>query len=456
MISNRQKHLSSIGKGLVAVAFSFALLHAGNAYAQGPAISSLLPASTNAGGNAFTLIVSGTGFVSNSVVQWNGSTRATSFFSSSTLEAAITADDIASPGFYSVAVVNPGGLTSNALTFTVKGNTPTITSVSPSTIVTGGPSFKLTVRGTGFSNTSVVNWNSSPRATAFVDGSTLTATILASDIAQNGSATITVTDPASGEIASNVVRVTIGALALYFPQVAVGGGYSTVFTVFNTVITAVPCNLVLTDQGGNPFVTNIASAAVGLASPAPDDRVEAVGSTLSFFLQPGTIKTITVTPLNPSDPAKNGWARIEYQTGYIYGVSTYKYRPAGTLITSVGVLSSPLIGYGTIPIDNDDSQARYTGFALANPNSDSVNVRLITLDQSGNVADNIAPPQLNPLGPNQQVAVYLHQLVSRLTFKGTLILYVTNGKQLSMTALVQEQGVFSAIPVVPDKVAYVP
>jgi len=145
-------------------------------------------------------------------------------------------------------------------------------------------------------------------------------------------------------------------------------------------------------------------------------------------LQPGTIKTITVTPLNPSDPAKNGWARIEYQIGNIYGVSTYKYRPAGTLTTLVGVLSSPLIGYGTIPIDNNDSQARYTGFALANPNTDSVNVRLITLDQSGNVADDIFPPQLNPLGPNRQVAVFLHQLVPRSTFKGTLILYVTDAR----------------------------
>lgn len=168
------------------------------------------------------------------------------------------------------------------------------------------------------------------------------------------------------------------------------------------------------------------------------------------------MKTITVTPLSPADPAKTGWARIEYQTGNIYGVSTYKYRFAGTLITSVGVFSSPPIGLGSVPIDNDDSQARHTGFAVANPNNDNVNVRLITLDQNGNVADYVLPSQLNPLRPYQHVAVFLHQLVPRPTFRGTLILYVTNGKQLAMTALVQEQGVFSAIPVVPDKVAYVP
>lgn len=216
------------------------------------------------------------------------------------------------------------------------------------------------------------------------------------------------------------------------------------------------CNLVLTDQSGNPFVTNITVAAVEPASLAPGDRVDAVASVYSFYMAPGTMKTITVTPLNSADPAKNGWARIEYQTGNIYGVSTYKYRPAGTLTTSVGVLFSPLIGFGTIAIDNDDSQGRYTGFALANPNSDNVNVRLITLYQNGNVADNVLPPQLNPLGPNQQVAVFLRQLVPRPTFKGTLILYVTNGRQVAMTALVQEQGVFSAIPVVPDKVANVP
>jgi hypothetical protein len=42
-----------------------------------PAITSLSPLSTNAGGPAFSLTVNGTNFVSSSVVNWNGSARDT-------------------------------------------------------------------------------------------------------------------------------------------------------------------------------------------------------------------------------------------------------------------------------------------------------------------------------------------------------------------------------------------
>src|SRR5713101_147883 len=53
----------------------------------------------------------------------------------------------------------------------------------PDAIAPGGAGFTLTVNGTGFVSGSVVNWNGSARATTFVSGSQLTATVLSSDIA---------------------------------------------------------------------------------------------------------------------------------------------------------------------------------------------------------------------------------------------------------------------------------
>src|SRR5881396_4119101 len=55
----------------------------------------LVPAATAPGGPGFTLTVNGTGFVSGSVVQWNGSSRTTSFVSATQLRATITASDVA-------------------------------------------------------------------------------------------------------------------------------------------------------------------------------------------------------------------------------------------------------------------------------------------------------------------------------------------------------------------------
>ncbi|HPD57419.1 MAG TPA: S8 family serine peptidase [Smithellaceae bacterium] len=86
-----------------------------------PIISGISPSNATAGGAAFTLTVNGSGFSGESVVQWNGKARATTFVSFSQLRADIPATDITSAGNRVVTVVNPmpGGGTSNEATFTV-------------------------------------------------------------------------------------------------------------------------------------------------------------------------------------------------------------------------------------------------------------------------------------------------------------------------------------------------
>jgi hypothetical protein len=87
-----------------------------------PTLTSLAPASKAAGAADFVLTVTGSGFGSNSFVQWNGSSRATTFVSSTQLRATIPAADVATPGGAQVTVftLTPGGGTSNALTLTVE------------------------------------------------------------------------------------------------------------------------------------------------------------------------------------------------------------------------------------------------------------------------------------------------------------------------------------------------
>ena len=74
----------------------------------------LIPDATAPGGPQFTLTVNGTGFVSNSVVNWNGNALATQFVSRSQLTATVPAADIATASTGWVTVVNPapGGGTS--------------------------------------------------------------------------------------------------------------------------------------------------------------------------------------------------------------------------------------------------------------------------------------------------------------------------------------------------------
>jgi hypothetical protein len=83
-----------------------------------PSIKSLSPASVEAGGNGFALIVNGDNFLNTSVVLWNSVNRPTIFVSSSQLSAAISSADIAAPGAAMITISNPDG-PSNAVTFSV-------------------------------------------------------------------------------------------------------------------------------------------------------------------------------------------------------------------------------------------------------------------------------------------------------------------------------------------------
>ena len=79
----------------------------------------------------------------------------------------------------------------------------------PMTVAPGGPSFTLTVNGTGFVSGSVVKWNGGALQTTFINHSQLTASVPASEIATPSTASVTVTNPAPGGGVSNLVNLQI-------------------------------------------------------------------------------------------------------------------------------------------------------------------------------------------------------------------------------------------------------
>src|SRR5215469_9392963 len=93
----------------------------------------------------------------------------------------------------------------NATSAASSAPTPLINQpLSPDATRPGAAGFTLTVNGTGFVSGSVVKWNNNARATTFVSKSRLTATILASDVAKAGTASVAVVNPIAGA-ASNTV-----------------------------------------------------------------------------------------------------------------------------------------------------------------------------------------------------------------------------------------------------------
>jgi len=181
-----------------------------------PQLNLLSPSSATAGGSGFTLTVTGTGFVSSTTVQWNGSSRPTTFVSSTQLTASIPASDIATMGSAQVTVTSPspGGGTSAALTFTitqVNNPAPSVSSISPNNATAGGAAFTLTVNGTNFISASVVVWNGSNLSTTFVSSTQLTAQVPPNLILAVGSIQVTVTNPAPGGGTSAGQTFTVSA-----------------------------------------------------------------------------------------------------------------------------------------------------------------------------------------------------------------------------------------------------
>jgi hypothetical protein len=206
-----------------------------------PVITDLSPISTNAGGPAFTLAVTGLNFDATAKVLWNGSIRTTSFVSSTRVTAQIPAPDIAVGGTYTITVQVTGGASSNAA-FTVYNPAPVLNSLSPSAVAAGSGGFVLTVNGASFvapsaNGAPVVQWNGSARPTTYVNSGQLTASIDAADVAIPGSATVTVVNPVPGGGGSNALSLAIAstnptpAITGLSPSSTTAGGTAFTLTV---------------------------------------------------------------------------------------------------------------------------------------------------------------------------------------------------------------------------------
>jgi len=181
-----------------------------------PAISSLSPFVANAGGTGFTLTVNGSNYYSGATVTWTTTTGATllttSYVSATQLTAQVPMSLIATANSAEVTVSSLGG-TSAPSTFTITANTalPLLLSLSPELTLAGGSQFTLIVSGANFAANAVVLWNGEVRQTTAVSATELKATILASDIAAEGTALVTVANPAPNAGTSTALPFAVQA-----------------------------------------------------------------------------------------------------------------------------------------------------------------------------------------------------------------------------------------------------
>ncbi|MFT3713450.1 MAG: IPT/TIG domain-containing protein [Archangium sp.] len=183
-----------------------------------PTLSSILPTTIPVGSSDTALVVSGGGYRNETVVRVDGVAIPTTFASSARLDAVVPAAVLATAGTREVTVATifndggAGGGISTPLSLSVTNPAPTLTTISPATVASGGAAFSLMVTGTNFVSSSVVELDGTGVTTTFNSATSLGAAM--PSFASAGTHVITVRNPAPGGGQSTPLNLTVQTVVL--------------------------------------------------------------------------------------------------------------------------------------------------------------------------------------------------------------------------------------------------
>jgi hypothetical protein len=197
---------------------------------------------------------------------------------------------------------------------------PTITTLAPSTVQRGGPSFTLAITGTGFINgASVVQWNGSPRQTTFVSSTRLNATILSTDRLVLGDFPVTIVTSAPGGGTSAPQNVTVGPTSVSLTPATAG-----------PLTLPATQNLMVTLGVTQPAPTNVAlTFAPGSIALVPANVTVAAGSLSASFTITGQMTgTVVVTATLPATlGSSSDSSSVTFRDAPITGLSAVNNSP---------------------------------------------------------------------------------------------------------------------------------
>ena len=313
--------------------------------------------------------------------------------------------------------------------------TPSLTTLTPSRVIAGGPAFQLLVNGANFGPGSVVLFNGSPRATTFVAADTLKANILDTDIAGVGTAAAitvsnvgVVSNSLSIQIAANPFPATPFQYAL--PHVPQGGGFITKITLTNLSNSVSDSSIVIfLDQNGS------------------------VVNTVPYSIPPlGTVR-LTTPPAARFGPALTPqWAVVSSQTQLAVNLFFELTDTAGHVLNSVGFNNTVPATDVAVPVELERPVAngpftRTDGIAIANMSDTANQVQLQLFDSAGRAATGIYSLELAPYGQTAfdlALVPMFAGAVSSGNLVGTVNIAAT--RPVAAVALVDDKGPFASTP----------
>ena len=187
-----------------------------------PNVTSISPPGVYVNTPTTKVTINGTGFLSSSLVYLQNAPNPlpTTFVSATQITAQVPDTALANTGQVSLWVANPqpGGGT-GSFSLQVVSEEPSISSVTPASVIAGTPSEPLLVNGQNFLATSKVQWNGTNIPTTYISSTQLQAQPPAADFANAGIVQLAVNNPAPGTLSPPTIfnvtyPVTVNVLNL--------------------------------------------------------------------------------------------------------------------------------------------------------------------------------------------------------------------------------------------------
>lgn len=273
-----------------------------------PTVSSVSPTTAVAGSAALTLTVTGTGFVTTTTVQVGGVADTTSYVNATEVTATVTPQQLASGAQLSVIALNGTASSGSgaAVNLEVTNPVPAITQTIPAMVMLGAVSPVVSVAGTGFVPTTVIDVNGSARTTIFVSATQVDVALTAADVAATGSLSLTAVNAAPGGGTSTAAAVAVNNPAPGMPgsisPTLVLTGTTTPTTVTVTGKNFIPASTV--ELGGTlNIATTGSTSALTLTGGTPVATTYLSATQLTFQLsmaQQATTQQLEVWVVNPA------------------------------------------------------------------------------------------------------------------------------------------------------------
>jgi len=220
-----------------------------------------------------------------------------------------------------IVVVNSSLVTSSSIT-----PVPILASVSPATVYAGGPAYTMQLTGSGFTSASTVLIGGTPRTTTYVSATSLTAQVLASDIATTGQFNVQVTTPAPGGGTSNYAEVSIDPAQQTPPAVTVTPSAMSVTTAQAFTVT-----VAVTGGNGNPTPTgSVTLSGGGYASAS----TTLSGGSATFAVPAGALAAGTDALTAMYTPDSGSYPKYSSATGSTSVTVTQAVKNSSTVTVS--------------------------------------------------------------------------------------------------------------------------